>query len=247
MHKYLIYKQDKSYKNFILNIKKYFLKNSYFIHKDRNEIKIISYQNREYVVKSFKIPHLLNKIIYSYFKNSKAQKSYENSIKIIDFTPKPIGYIEFKKFGLLDESYFINEKFDFDFTIREPLLDKDFKDKKKIFKEFAKFTSKLHQNSILHLDYSPGNILIKRLGKDFEFKIVDINRMKFKKLTLNERLKNFSKLWAKDEDLSIIVEEYSKLLGKNAENCVKTALYYSQKHKNFKNLKKKLKGEKVVD
>ncbi len=247
MHKYLIYKQDKSYKNFILNIREYFSKNSSFIHRARNEIKIISYQNRKYVVKSFKIPHLLNKIAYSYFKNSKAQKSYENSIKIIDFTPKPIGYIEFKKFELLDESYFISEKFNFDFTIREPLLDKNFEDKKEIFKDFAKFTFKLHQNSILHLDYSPGNILIKRLGKNFEFKIVDINRMKFKKLTLNERLRNFSKLWAKDEDLSTIVEEYSKLLGKDPKNCIKTALYYSQKHKNFKNLKKKLKGEKVVD
>jgi len=32
------------------------------------------------------------------------------------------------------------------------------------------------------------------------FKIVDINRMEFKELTLQERLKNFSQLWAKNDD-----------------------------------------------
>ena len=247
MHKYFIKNQDKNYENFILNIKQHFHKNSSFIHKARNEIKIISFQNQEYIVKSFKIPHLLNKLIYTYFKSSKAQKSYENSLKIIDFTPKPIGYIEFTKFGLLNKSYFVSEKFDFDFTIREPLLDNNFKDKEEIFKQFAQFSFKLHQNSILHLDYSPGNILIKKSKNHFEFKIVDINRMKFQKLTLNDRLKSFSKLWAKDEDLSTIIKEYAKLLSEDEQKSIKIALHYSQKHKNFKNLKKKLKGQKVVD
>ncbi len=247
MNKYFICKDNKAYKNFILNIREHFQKNSSFIHKARNKIKIIPYQGREYIVKSFKVPHLLNKIVYTFIKDSKAKKSYENSLKIIDFVPKPIGYIEFKKFRLIDESYFISEKFDFDFTIREPLLDKNFKEKEEIFRQFALFSFKLHQNNILHLDYSPGNILIKKSNGHFEFKIVDINRMAFQKLTLNERLKSFSKLWAKDEDLSIIIKEYVKLLGEDEQNSIKTALHYSQKHKNFKNLKKNLKGRKVVD
>ncbi len=62
------------------------------------------------VVKYFKIPYFINKIVYTFFKKSKAQKSYEYALKIKDFTPKPIGYIEFYKFGLLDESYFVSRK-----------------------------------------------------------------------------------------------------------------------------------------
>ena len=70
--------------------------------------------------------------------------------------------IEFYKFGLLDESYFVSEKFDYDFTIREPLLDINFPNKNEILKIFAKFTFQLHEVGIFHFDYSPGNILIKK-------------------------------------------------------------------------------------
>ena len=229
------------------SIRKYFLDATQSMHKARNEIKVISFSEQNLVVKSFKIPHILNKIVYTFFRDSKAKKSYENSIEIIDFVPKPIGYIEFKKFGLLDDSYFISENFEYDFTIREPLLDTHFDNKEKIFREFAKFTYDLHQEDIYHLDYSPGNILIKKEDDHFLFKIVDINRMQFKTLSLDERLKNFSKLWAKDEDLEIIVKAYAELIHSDEKLCVDKALAYSQAHKYKKNIKKRLKGKKVVD
>ncbi len=240
-------KTNPKYKNFILDIEKYFNNSSNSIHKARNEIKIINYNNKKLVVKSFKVPHLLNKVIYSFFRNSKAQKSYDNSIHIKEFVPFPIGYIEFKKFGLIHNSYFVSENFNYDFTIREPLLDEDFEEKERIFKEFAYFTGQLHKHDIYHLDYSPGNILIKKENGQFIFKIVDINRMQFKKLSLDDRLKNFSKLWAKDEDLKIIVKEYAKLIKEDEKLCIKKAIYFSQKNKNFKNFKKRLKGKEIVD
>ena len=54
-------------------------------------------------------------------------------------------------------------------------------------------------------------------------------------------------LWAKDEYMKIIIKEYSKLIDKDEVFCIKTAIKYSQKNKNFKNLKKRLKGIEVVD
>ena len=168
-------------------------------------------------------------------------------LKIKDFTPKPIGYIEFYKFGLLDESYFVSEKFDYDFTIREPLLDINFPNKNEIFKAFAQFTFDLHENGIYHLDYSPGNILIKKENDNFIFKIVDINRMKFLNMDLEKRAKNFSKLWAKDEDLEFIAKEYAKIYEKNNEEFISKTISFSKKHKAVKNFKKRLKGIKVVD
>jgi len=243
MIKFEIAKGYEGLKESILDIQTIFKDSDNTIHKARNEIKIVD----NLIIKSFKKPHFINKIIYTFFKKSKAKKSYKNSQKINSFTPDAIGYIEFKKFGLLDSSYFVSKKFDYDFTIREPLLDKNFADREKIFKEFANFTYNLHAQDILHLDYSPGNILIKKTEDEYIFKIVDINRMKFKRLTMKERCKNFSKLWAKDDDLTIIAKEYIKLIAKDEKKYLKKILYYSQKHKDIKNFKKRLKGKKVVD
>jgi serine/threonine protein kinase len=244
---YQINDNHRGFNDFILHIRDFFKNSSDSIHKARNEIKVIPYKDMELVVKSFKVPHLINKIIYSFFRDSKAKKSYDNSVKVGDFAPKPIAYIEFKRFGLLHDSYFISENFHYDFTIREPLLDKDFTDKEEVFKQFARFTYALHEEGIYHLDYSPGNILIKQEGSNFEFKIVDINRMQFKTMDLNDRLKNFSKLWAKNEDMKIIVKEYAKLINEDENRCIEKAIYFSQKNKDFKNFKKRLKGKEVVD
>ena len=245
------YKINPTYKNefkdFLFNIQNYFQKTEASIHKARNELKIIKYENIEVVVKSFKIPNIIRKVFYTYFRDTKAKKSYDNSIKIGNFTPTPIGYIEFYKHGLLADSYFVAKKFDYDFTIKEPIINRELIDRENIFREFAKFTYELHEHKIYHNDYSPGNILIKRNETDYTFKIVDINRMKFKELSLDERLKNFAKLWLLDEDLTTIIKEYAGLIHEDKEKCVNIALEYSHALKRKINMKKRLKGIEVVD
>lgn len=235
------------FESFVKNIQTYFKQNNETIHKARNELKILNYNDTSVVVKSFKVPHFINKIVYTFFKDSKAKKSYDYSIKIGDFTPKPIAYVVFYKLGLIAESYFVSEEFKYDFTIREPLLDDNFEDKEKIFQQFAKFTYELHEAGIFHQDYSPGNILVKKVQNEYIFKIVDINRMQFISMSLDKRLKNFCKLWAKDKDLQIMAKEYAKCVGEDETYCVQIALKFSQNHKNKINMKKRLKGIEVVD
>jgi len=247
MYKYIINKKYTIlFEEFTVHIKNYFSKNGSTIHKARNELKVIQYKNTDCVVKAFKIPNVFNQVVYAYFRDSKAKKSYNYSLKIGKFTPQPISFIEFYRFGLLKESYFISEHFNYDFTIREPLLESSFKDREKIFQAFARFTLELHNNGIFHNDYSPGNILIKKEADNYIFKIVDINRMMFYSLTQENRAKNFSKLWADDEILKIIATEYIKHYP-----CDKTfldrVLYHSNHNKKVKNFKKRLKGKEVVD
>ncbi|CAA6819606.1 MAG: FIG00388958: hypothetical protein [uncultured Sulfurovum sp.] len=238
---------SKSYTNLVENVREYFLEADTNIWDRRNKIKILLFQKEEITIKSFKIPHIINKIAYTFFRDSKAKKSYENSLKIIDFVPKPIGYAEFFQFGLLHESYFLCEKFNYDFTIREVLVNNHYEDKNTIFQAFAAFTYKLHEKGIEHLDYSPGNILIRKLDNSYEFKIIDVNRMRFKKFTIEERLENFAKLWAKDDDLRSIVNAYVAFIDIDKDRAIDIALKASQKHKDKKNLKKKLKGKEIVD
>lgn len=232
------------FKNFLLNIKSYFQQNDQTIHKARNELKIIPFEGIQTVVKSFKVPNIFNQYVYAKLRDSKAKKSYENSLKLGNFTPQPIGYIEFYENDLLQESYFVSEKFEYDFTVREPLLDENFSNKEQILREFAHFTYQLHEKGIFHDDYSPGNILVKKHENGHEFKIVDVNRMEFKELSDKERAKNFSKLWAKEKDLKIIGDEYIKYYHAK-ESFIDDICHYSLQNKKVKNFKKRLKGKEI--
>ena len=235
-------KYEKKYKNFVLNIQDYFNNAEKTIHKARNEIKIISFNEKQFVVKSFKKPSFIKSIYYT--KNhSKAKRSYEYSIKLNDFTPEAIAYIEFYENNKLSNSFYISEYFEYDYTIKEPLRQIGFENKTKVLNEFAIFSSKLHDNGILHLDYSAGNILIKEKDDKYIFKIVDVNRMIFKTLSLNEKLKNFDMLWANNENMTIIATQYAKSNNLDIEMVVKKALWYSFRLKLFKNFKKLLKGK----
>lgn len=232
----------------IKDIKSYFNDSKHSIHKARNELRVTKIDNVDVVIKSFKVPHLLNQIVYSFFRDSKAEKSYEYSLRLQALnisTPEPIAYIEFYRFGLLKESYFINRHIEYDFTIREVFNDPDFKDHDKILEEFAKFTYDLHQKGVLHLDYSPGNILIKKVDNEYQFYLVDINRMKFQELDPIERFKNFSKLWAHTEDLTIIAKSYAEISGYNKVETIKQIFRYNNNNKRIKNFKKRFKNYKA--
>lgn len=213
------------------------------IHKARNELKIIELEGIKTVVKSFKVPHLLNRVVYTFFRRSKAYKSYHNALRLQELgtsTPQPIALIEFFESGLLAESYFISEFFDYDFTIRTPLLE-PLEDRKAIFTAFAAYTYGLHQAGVWHLDYSPGNILIKRMEEGYQFSIVDINRMVFRDISPLEGCENFNKLWAFDEELEIMGREYARLSGLDEATTIAEMKRHNDANKRVKNAKKRLK------
>ncbi len=225
-------------------IREIFSGDTHSIHKARNELKIIELNGIKTVVKSFKVPHLLNQIVYTYFRKSKAYKSYHNALRLEELgisTPKPIALIEFYELGLLGESFFIAEYFEYDFTIRTPLLE-PLEDRETIFKAFAAYTYDLHKCGVWHLDYSPGNILIKKHEGDYQFSIVDINRMEFRPITALEGCENFNKLWASDEEIEIMGREYARLCGLDETIVINEMKKHNDANKRIKNFKKRLKN-----
>ncbi|MCT7539503.1 lipopolysaccharide kinase InaA family protein [Aliarcobacter cryaerophilus] len=246
----LKYKINKSYENikgFLLNIKDYFKNNSNTIHKARNELKIIDYKGIQTVVKSFKVPNIINQIVYAYFRDSKAKKSYQNAIKLKELninTPNPIGYIEFYRNYLFKESFFVSEKLDYLFTIREPLRNVDLKDREEIIKKFVAFTYNLHKNCVYHKDYSAGNILVLKNEKnEYDFSLVDINRMEFKPIDLELGLDNFAKLWLDESSLNIIAKEYAKLSNTYEEKAINILKKCDIRLKKFVEFKRKIRGK----
>jgi tRNA A-37 threonylcarbamoyl transferase component Bud32 len=224
-------------------IRDIFSRDTHSIHKARNELKIIELDGVKTVVKSFKVPHFLNRIIYTYLRKSKAYKSYHYALRLEELgisTPAPIALIECFESGLLADSYFISEYFDYDFTIRTPLLE-PLEDREEIFRAFAAYTYELHQKGVWHLDYSPGNILIKRSDQGYQFSIVDINRMEFRPISALEGCENFNKLWASDEELEIMGREYARLSGLDETITIAEMKRHNDANKRIKNFKKRLK------
>ena len=244
-HKYITNPKFNNFKEILVDIKNIFKSSDESIHKARNELKIIELNSLKCVVKSFKIPHAINKVAYTFFREGKAKKSFSNAMKLTELgvnTPEPVGIIEFFRFGVLSESYFISLYEPYDFTIREVFHHK-VDDTQNILKQFVKFTYELHQKGVWHVDYSLGNILVTKKETKYNFSLVDINRMEFKNIPPQEGLKNFNKFWAKfDEDLPIIAKEYAKLSNFNEDEAIKIVLNEAKKLEDKVNLKRKLKG-----
>ena len=246
-NKYIINPKFNNFKDSLLNIQDIFYNSKESIHKARNELKIIELNGFKCVVKSFKVPHFINRVAYTFFRNGKAKKSYLNAMKLIELnvnTPEPIGIIEFFNAGLLSESYFISVYEPYDFTIRE-VFHHRVDDYAEILKQFVKFTYNIHQKSVWHIDYSLGNILItKNEDNSYKFSLVDINRMEFKKISPLSGLKNFNKFWAKDDnDLLIIAKEYASLAKINEKKAIEIIKNEAKSLEAKVNLKKKLKGK----
>ena len=217
------------------------------LYDQRNVIRLINYDDCQYVVKAFKVPNLANQIAYRYLRDSKAKRSYLYSLLIgSDLTPEPVAYIENHQGGLLKQSYYISSYFDYDYTIHQVLTNKDLEDKQRILEGFATFTHQLHQKEILHHDYSHGNILIKkslRHEDNYDFKIIDINRMEFRPLSLDERLENFARINADDANLKTITRKYAELMDVDSEAAFEKARFYRDDFYKKRALKNKLRGK----
>jgi hypothetical protein len=200
-------------KDFILNIKENFKADVKVLHDQRNVIKLFEINDRKYVVKSFKVPHLFNRIVYNFFRKSKAERSYINTKKLESLnisTPPPVAYIEFYSSFLIKESFYISEYFDFDYQMSDALYDEKFDDRDSVFKQFAKFTYEIHNKGVFHSDYNHGNILFKNNKGIYEFSLVDVNRMKFMTLNDNLRMKSLCRLTKDLDVLRLIIRYYCK-------------------------------------
>lgn len=188
-------------------------------NQNRNTIKAINYKEITLNIKSFKPPHFINKIIYTYFRKSKAQRSFEHATYLNEHnigTPTPIAYIEFKDIIGLTKSYYISEHINTPFTYRD-LVENDsimIAERDEMLKGFVHFTNSLHNKQVLFKDHSPGNTLIEKKRGKYYYYLVDLNRMSFRSLTLDECLQNFSRLTPKKEMVEVMSKEYAKLTSK---------------------------------
>lgn len=181
----------------------------------RNALKKFPLQDKEVIVKAFKKPNLINKIVYRFFRPSKAERSFLYAKKLTSLnirTPKAVAYFENSSFLFFKDSYYISEFLDSDLTYRELITDPYYPDKENVLQQFTAFTKQLHDAGVLFKDHSPGNTLIKKISEgSYSFYLVDLNRMKFKDLTYRERIANFARLTPQKEMVRTMAYAYADL------------------------------------
>jgi len=214
----------------------------------RNIIKTVDLEGFNLNIKAFKIPNVINQIVYNFFRKSKAQRSFEYANKLIDLnvgTPKPIAYFEYKTLFLFRKSFYVSEHQDCDLTYRELTNNFDYPDYDNMLRAFTRFTYTLHEKGIHFLDHSPGNTLIKKNGNNYDFYLVDLNRMNFGTLDFETRIKNFSRLTIHKSMVEIMSDEYAKCAGEDYNTIFKFMWKetegFQEKFHRKKRLKKRLK------
>lgn len=210
---------------------------------ERNLIKKVAIDGIVVNIKKFKEPNFLQSLVYQFLRKSKAKRSFEYALKLIDCginTPFPIAYFENFSFGL-KQSFYVSEQVNYDFDFRTLIHKPQFQNREQILRQFTQFTFKLHENDVNFLDHSPGNTLIIDKGENnykYVFYLIDLNRMRFGKMDFKKRMKNFRRLWLSKTMLKIMAEEYAELYGKTYSETHELMSEYSRKFQKAKNSKK---------
>ena len=212
------------------------------IHNARNQIKVFTVHETAVNIKKYCIPPIINRIFYSYgIRRPKAKTTFLNAQEILKrgfHTPAPYGYVlERNALGLITYSYFASEQL----TDVKPVGHKC--QDKQLIAAVAQYTAQLHEKGLLHIDYTPNNILYRTTKQGYEFYLVDINRFSFRNTSwpVHKVLNNLMKPFEDDETLIFFVKAYAQARKIKAEDIVNQVLRLRHLRNNYDSFKANLK------
>ncbi len=221
------------------------------IKGSRNTIKIFPLNDQLLNVKAFKKPNLLNSFVYRFIRDSKAKRSYNYALKLLNSdigTPQPIAFAEYNGGIGLGKSFYVCEHITTEYTYRDLVENPDLDNHEAILRAFTVFCYKLHEAGVEFKDHSPGNTLIK-INKDqsYSFYLVDLNRMQFHtEMPFKQRMYNLRRLTPKKEMIAIMANEYAKLYTQKTETEIFSLMWnltseFQMKFHRKQKMKKKIK------
>ena len=197
------------------------------LHSGRNLIKRMTLTTPdgeaiEVAVKAFRVPARPQGFVYARVRPSKAWRSMVYAEKLLELgigTPDPVAWIEYEDAGCLRESYYVCRYWPPDIDLMRVLYRGDASglDTDSLLAQLARFTLLQHENGVLHVDYNPGNILARAAGASFDFALVDLNRLRFKPLEMNDRMSGLVRLTTSVDYLRIIGRQYAGMIGEDSE------------------------------
>lgn len=196
------------------------------IYKGRNELREMEYEGITLVVKSFHRPNFINRLVYGVIRSSKAYRSYHYAQMLLDKgigTPAPVAYYTQRNGLFFNRSFYVCLKSECPYTYAH-LMNGNYPNQERVLKAIAQVTAQIHELGWIHRDYSRGNILFQDTFEKVKIEIIDLNRIRFQKVGMEEGCKNFKRLLGTPEMLRILAEEYAQARGFDAEKCYKIIL-----------------------
>lgn len=206
--------QFEGMRDFILRLPHVFEAEGEVMQDGRNLIKAFrAPDGTRLVVKRYHKPRGINKLVYSWgIRKPKGLRAYlypDRLARVGIDTPVPVAYVEERTCcGLIAYSYFV--------SVMHPYRHRFYEwgntpscGYQGIARDLARFTARLHECGILHLDYSPGNILWEQVDGEYRFALVDINQLRFGPVGLRAGCRNFARLWGQTEFFRLLAREYA--------------------------------------
>jgi serine/threonine protein kinase len=161
--------------------------------------------------------------MYGFIRKSKARRSYEYALKLLEAgieTPQPVAYLELKRYGLLEESYYISLQCPYSRLFREFADGSSIKGREDIIEAFGLMAARLHEAGILHKDLSIGNILFEKEATGIHLALVDLNRMRFGPISWRKGIKNLARLRGEPAFFEVLVRSYAAARGVDPERSL---------------------------
>lgn len=208
-------------RGYLLDIGRHFETEGREIHRGRNSIRVCVADGLELNVKRYGIPSLFNRFVYSFLRKPKGLRAYRYPQVLLARgfeTPVPVAYIEERHGGLIGRSYFVSLQCPYRRRFYE-FGDASVAGCADVVRAFARFTARLHEAGILHLDYSPGNILFDSVGGEWRFSLIDTNRMRFGTVSVERGCRNLARLWGQPDFFRLLADTYAAERGADAGMC----------------------------
>lgn len=188
------------------------------IYQGRNCIRVIaingleSYGIRQVVVKRYHRSNFIQRFDYSFFRHSKARRSYDHGRCMLNRgigTPQPLAFIEEWHKGLYQCSYYVCA-FDDGFSFQNGM-----EHNPQLVDACAHFVARMHQQGVVHGDLNPANILCRKDDSclyGYQFTLVDINRSRIFKepAPLRKCRKDFETFCGEPSIYEQFVRQYSQ-------------------------------------
>lgn len=234
----------RAYQTYLAQLPARFEQEGETLHAGRNCVKRFFFEDQEWIVKRYKRPHFIQRIVYTYFRKSKAERAFRYACRFRQKgvnTPEEVAFIEYRRHGLFYDSYFIStachdpavtqrlpKTGDFDHPLADAL---------------ALFLAGLHQKGILHGDLNLNNILYQADAEgNYRFTLIDTNRTRFLEAPSRRAcIDNLKRITHRRDLLQYIVGQYASARGWDTELCVRQVVVALDKFEQRNLWKKKLK------
>lgn len=202
------------------------------LYEGRNEVRLFMVEGVPLVVKRYKKVNFIQKIVYSFFRLTKAARAFLFAARLRKLgisTPHEVAYMEQWKYGLFEIGYFVSLECKdiplYDLLNLVPSFDKN------LARELAHFIVELHSKGFLHGDMNLNNFLYHKDKKGCHFSVIDTNRSHFCDgwPSRDACLRNFQTLTHRRDLYEYVVGEYAAFRHWEIGSAVDKAFYYLDK------------------